>query len=262
MLEAAFWGLVAASALVIGAAVGIWVPISRRIVALIMAFGAGALVSALAFDLTEEAFAQGGTGPTALGLALGGLTFFVGDLLIERGIGGSSGGDANNGPALVLGALLDGLPESIVLGASLIGGLGVSVSFLAAVFASNFPEGLGAARDLREAGRSPGQILLLWVVIALVSAVAAAIGFAALGDMPPRPAAIIQAFAAGAILAMLADTLMSGGIPRGRHRRRPGDGLRLLDRVLPVQRQLKMVWEASPLRPRGSLTTPRRIIGA
>ena len=92
MLEAAFWGLVAASALVIGAAVGIWVPISRRIVALIMAFGSGALVSALAFDLTEEAFNQGGTGPTALGLALGGLTFFVGDLLIERGLGGSSGG--------------------------------------------------------------------------------------------------------------------------------------------------------------------------
>ena len=93
MLEAAFWGLVAASALVIGAAVGIWVPISRRIVALIMAFGSGALISALAFDLTEEAFAQGGTGPTALGLALGGVTFFVGDLLIERGLGGSSAGD-------------------------------------------------------------------------------------------------------------------------------------------------------------------------
>ena len=207
MLEAAFWGLVAASALVIGAAVGIWVPISRRIVALVMAFGSGALVSALAFDLTEEAFNQGGTGPTALGLALGGLTFFVGDLLIERGLGGSAGNEANNGPAIVLGALLDGLPESIVLGASLIGGLGVSVSFLAAVFASNFPEGLGAARDLRDAGRSPGQILLLWVVIALASSVAAAIGFVALGDMAPGPAALIQAFAAGAILAMLADTM-------------------------------------------------------
>jgi ZIP family zinc transporter len=215
MLEAAFWGLVAASALVIGAAVGIWVPISRRIVALIMAFGSGALVSALAFDLTEEAFNQGGTGPTALGLALGGLTFFVGDLLIERGLGGSSGVHANNGPAIVLGALLDGLPESIVLGASLIGGLGVSVSFLAAVFASNFPEGLGAARDLRDAGRSPGQIILLWVVIALASSVAAAIGFVALGDMAAGPAAIIQAFAAGAILAMLADTMFPEAFREG-----------------------------------------------
>ena len=220
MLEAAFWGLVAASALVIGAAVGIWVPISRRVVAMTMAFGAGALVSALSFDLTEEAFAQGGTGPTALGLALGGLTFFIGDVLIERGLGGLTGGKPNNGPAIVLGALLDGLPESIVLGASLIGGLGVSISFLAAVFASNFPEGLGAARDLREAGRSPGQIMLVWVIVALASSVAAAIGFAALGGMPPEPAAFIQAFAAGAILAMLADTLFpeafrDGGIGVG-----------------------------------------------
>ncbi len=207
MLEAAFWGLVAASALVIGAAVGIWVPISRRIVALIMAFGSGALVSALAFDLTAEAFAQGGTGPTALGLALGGVTFFVGDLLIERGLGGSSAGDANGGPAIVLGAVLDGLPESIVLGASLIGGFGVSVSFLAAVFASNFPEGLGASRDLRVGGRSPKWISGLWVAVALISAVAAAIGFVALGKMPPESAAIIQAFAAGAILVLLADNL-------------------------------------------------------
>ena len=220
MLEAAFWGLVAASSLVIGAAVGIWVPISRRIVALIMAFGSGALVSALAFDLTAEAFAQGGTGPTALGLALGGIAFFLGDLAIERGLGGSSPGAANGGPAIVLGALLDGLPESIVLGASLIGGFGVSVSFLAAVFASNFPEGLAASRDLREGGRSPRWIIGLWVGVALVSAVAAAIGYMTLANMPPEAAAIIQAFAAGAILVLLADSLFpeafrDGGIGVG-----------------------------------------------
>jgi zinc transporter, ZIP family len=215
MLEAAFWGLVAASALVIGAAAGIWVPISRRLVALIMAFGAGALVSALAFDLTEEAFNQGGTGPVALGLALGGLTFFLGDLWIDRSLGGSSGEGANGGPALVLGALLDGLPESVVLGASLIGGLGVSVSFLAAVFASNFPEGLGAARDLRDAGRKPGPILLLWVGVALASAVAAAIGYAALDTMTPELSAVIQAFAAGAILCMLADSMFPEAFREG-----------------------------------------------
>ena len=221
MLEAAIWGFVAASALIIGAAVGIWVPISRRVVALIMAFGSGALISALAFDLTEEAFAQGGTGPTALGLALGGVTFFVGDLLIERGLGGSSaGGDNGGGPAIVLGAVLDGLPESIVLGASLIGGFGVSVSFLAAVFASNFPEGLGSSRDLHEGGMSPGRILGLWVVVALASAIAAAIGYTALGELPPEPAAFIQAFAAGAILVLLADNLFpeafrDGGIGVG-----------------------------------------------
>jgi ZIP family zinc transporter len=184
-------------------------------VALIMAFGSGALVSALAFDLTEEAFNQGGTGPTALGLALGGVAFFLGDLAIERGLGGSSGGEAGNGPAIVLGALLDGLPESFVLGASLIGGLGVSVSFLAAVFASNFPEGLGAARDLRDAGRKPGQIMLLWVVVALASGVTAAIGYAAFDTMTPELGAVIEAFAAGAILAMLADTMFPEAFREG-----------------------------------------------
>jgi len=208
MLEAALWGFVAGSALLVGAAIGIWAHISRRIVALVMGFGAGALVSAVSFDLTEEALNLGGAAPTALGLAAGGITFFVGDLLIERreaaaGNGGAGGG----GLPIVLGALLDGLPESIVLGASLLAGGGPSVSFLAAVFVSNLPEGLAGARDLREAGRSPRWIMGLWLAVAVASAVAAAIGFALLGDMPPARAAVIQAFAAGAILAMLADSM-------------------------------------------------------
>ena len=213
MLEAALWGLVAGSALVIGGVIGIWVPVSRRVVALIMGFGAGALISSLAFDRTAEAFAQGGTAPTALGLAAGGLTFFVGDLLIERAGGGAAGAGA--GLAIVLGALLDGLPESIVLGASLLGGLRVSVSVLAAVFASNFPEGLAGARDLRDAGRSPRWIIGLWVAVALASALAAGLGYAVLGEMPPGPGALIQAFAAGAILAMLADSMIPEAFEHG-----------------------------------------------
>jgi ZIP family zinc transporter len=208
MLEAALWGFVAGSALLVGAAIGIWAHISRRIVALVMGFGAGALVSAVSFDLTEEALNLGGAAPTALGLAAGGISFFVGDLLIERRQAASGNvGAGGNGLPIVLGALLDGLPESVVLGASLLSGGGVSVSFLAAVFVSNLPEGVAGARDLREAGRSPGWIMGLWLAIALASAVAAAIGFALLGDMAPAQAAVIQAFAAGAILAMLADSM-------------------------------------------------------
>lgn len=208
MLEAALWGFIAGSALLVGAAIGIWAHISRRIVALVMGFGAGALVSAVSFDLTEEALNLGGAAPTALGLAAGGITFFVGDLLIERRqVEGGNGGAGGNGLPIVLGALLDGLPESVVLGASLLAGGGVSVSFLAAVFVSNLPEGLAGARDLREAGRSPRWIMGLWLAVAVASAVAAAIGFAILGDMAPAQAAVIQAFAAGAILAMLADSM-------------------------------------------------------
>jgi ZIP family zinc transporter len=211
MLEAALWGFVASGALLIGAAIGIWARIPRRIVALVMGFGAGALISAVAFDLTEEAFVLGGTAPTALGLAAGGLTFFFGDLLLERAAaktGGTGRRSSGAGLAIVLGALLDGLPESVVLGASLLGGTGVSASFLAAVFASNLPEGLAGARDLREDGRSPGWILGLWLAVVIASAVAAGLGFSLLGDMAPGPAAIVQAFAAGAIIAMLADSLV------------------------------------------------------
>ncbi len=216
MLEAAAWGFVAASALIFGAVIGIWAHVPRRIVALVMGFGAGALISSLAFDLTAEAFAQGGTGPTALGLAAGGLTFFIGDLLIERaGARNQSATPASGGPAIVLGALLDGIPESIVLGASLIGGLGVSTSFLAAVFASNLPEGLAGARDLREDGHSPAWILALWIGVAVASAIAAGLGFAVLGDMAAGPAAVIQAFAAGAILAMLADSMIPEAFEHG-----------------------------------------------
>jgi zinc transporter, ZIP family len=209
MLEAGLWGLVAASSLVIGAALGIWLPISRRLVALIMGFGAGALVSALSFDLTAEAFAEGGAVLTALGLAAGGLTFFVGDVLLERSARDRHTGKrkAGGGLALLLGVLLDGLPESFVLGASLIGGAGVSPSFLVAVFLSNLPEGLAGARDMREEGGSEGRIMATWIVVALVSGVAAAIGFAFLGTMSGEPLGLSKAFAAGAILTMLADTM-------------------------------------------------------
>jgi ZIP family zinc transporter len=218
MLEAVFWGFIASGALLIGAVIGIWADISRRIVALVMGFGAGALISAVAFDLTAEAFELGGTAPTALGLAGGGLTFFLGDLLLERAAarsGANSRKTGGAGLAIVLGALLDGLPESIVLGASLLGGTGVSASFLAAVFASNLPEGLAGARDLRDSGRRPAWILGLWLAVVIASSVAAGLGFSLLGDMAPEPAAMIQAFAAGAILAMLADSMFPEAFEHG-----------------------------------------------
>lgn len=218
MLEAAFWGFIASGALLIGAAIGIWANLPRRVVALVMGFGGGALISAVSFDLTAEAFALGGTAPTAMGLAAGALAFFVGDLLLERAAargGGTNRKSGGGGLTIVLGALLDGLPESVVLGASLLGGAGVSTSFLAAVFASNLPEGLGAARDLREEGRSPAWIMGLWLAVVIACTLAAGLGYGVLGDMAPGPASLVQAFAAGAILAMLADSLMPEAFEHG-----------------------------------------------
>jgi ZIP family zinc transporter len=218
MVEAAGWGLVAAATLVVGAAVGLWVPIPRRFVALLMGFGAGALTSAVAFDLTEEAFKLGGSGLTAIGLAAGALTFFLGDAAIERWRSIASAGGPHtpsNGLAIVLGALLDGVPESVVLGASLIGGAGVSPSFFAAVVLSNVPEGVGGTRDLHDEGHPPLRIIAIWVAVALASAVAAGIGFALLDEMSSEPLAIAEAFAAGAILTMLADSMFPEAFTQG-----------------------------------------------
>ena len=210
MLEAGLWGLAAASTLVIGALIGLYLPIPRRLVALAMAFGAGALISALSFDLTEEAFNNSNAGIVAPGLALGAVTFYIGNRLISEARRGEGVKPAatSNGLALALGALLDGIPESVVLGSTLLGGAMISVPFLVAVAISNLPEGLSAAADLKREGHAPGWIMRLWIGVALASAVAAALGYGLLGDVGPFWVPLIQAFAAGAILTMLVDTMI------------------------------------------------------
>jgi len=216
VLEAAFWGLVGGVALVVGAVPALLWRTPSRLVGLIMAFGAGVLISAVAFELVGEAFENSGAVPVVAGMAAGAAVFFAGDLLIDRRGGAHrkrSGGQQAGGaaPAIVLGAMLDGIPESVAIGASLVTGGSVGVAMVAAVFLSNVPESLSAATGLRTAGHSGRWILGLWTGVALLSAVAAAVGYVALGSAPPATIAVVQAFAAGAILTMLADTMMPEG---------------------------------------------------
>jgi ZIP family zinc transporter len=220
MLEATFWGFVGGFALLIGAALGLLVGASQRLIGLVMAFGAGVLISALAFELTEEAFRLGGTDAVAIGLAAGGLAFFVGDWIVDHRGGNHrkrSGGEqaGGSGAAIVVGAMLDGIPESVAIGVSLLGGGSVGVAVVAAVFLSNVPESLSAASGLRKAGHSPTWILGLWLAVAVISAVAAGLGYAFLGDASANVIGFIQAFAAGAILTMLADTMMPESFEHG-----------------------------------------------
>jgi zinc transporter, ZIP family len=204
--EAAFWGLIGGLALVLGSLIAL-VPSHRlpgRAVGYVMAFGAGVLISAVSFDLTEEAIDLGGGLAAALGLGAGAATYFAGDRLIDRG----GSGDGEDDPqGIVLGALLDGVPESAAIGLTLLSGGGVSVSFIAAVFISNLPESIAASAELEEA-HSRRWILGLWLGIALASALAAGLGYQLLGDAPDDVIAFVKAFAGGAILCMLADTMV------------------------------------------------------
>ena len=213
MIEALLWGLLGGGALVLGAVVGLGVRFSQRAIGLVMAFGAGVLISAAAFELTEEAFDSGGRDATFAGLAAGALTFFLGDWLVSRAGGGdrkrSQGQQAGaSGAALALGALLDGIPESAAIGISLLEGNGVGIAVVAAVFISNVPESLSAATGLRAAGHSTRWILGLWGGIALASGLASLAGFALLDGASGNTIGGIQAFAAGAIVVMLAQTMV------------------------------------------------------
>lgn len=222
-LEAGWWGLVAGAALLIGAAIGWYVSVPARVIASIMAFGAGVLISALSFDLVDEAERTGGLAATATGFLAGAAAYVAANSVLARrgaqhrkrsGRQPSEGEAKGSGAAIAIGALLDGIPESVVLGLSLIGGGGVGVAVLAAVFISNLPEGLSSAAGMKEAGRSRGYVLGVWGVIALVSGLSAMIGYLTLDGASPFLIAVITAVAAGAILAMIADTMVPEAFER------------------------------------------------
>jgi ZIP family zinc transporter len=214
MAEALLWGLVASSSLLIGGVIALRVDIGTRALGLVMAFGAGVLISAVAYELVEEAFVtSSGEGDIAVGLFLGAGVFFAGDAVIDR-LGGSGrkrssdGQDAGSPLAIVLGIVLDGIPESLVLGLTIVSGGSVSAAFLVAVFLSNLPEAIAATSGLQKKGWSPARILRLWALVMLVSGLAAVVGFEVLDSAAPDTVALVLAFAGGAILTMLADTMM------------------------------------------------------
>jgi zinc transporter, ZIP family len=220
MAAAAGWGAIGASSLLLGAVIGLRIPIPPRVVGLILGFGAGTLISAVAFELTEEAFNLGGADVVTLGLVIGALTYFTGDeLLARRGardrmsMRREHSEDAAN--ALVLGAVLDGIPESAVIGLSLLGGGGVAVPVLAAVFLSNMPESISASTGMRRAGVGARHVLAVWLGVVLISAIAAAAGYGLLEGASDDWIGLIQAFAGGAVLTMLADTMMPEAFKEG-----------------------------------------------
>jgi zinc transporter, ZIP family len=221
-MAAAFgWGLLAASSLVIGALVALRLRISLRAIGLVMGFGAGVLISAVSFDLVGEAAdMSSGQGAIVFGLFAGCGVFFGGDVLIDR-LGGSERKDAEGAGAggsslaIVLGTVLDGIPESMVIGLTIYEGGAVGVAFLVAVFVSNLPEAISSTSGLVSSGWKQARILWMWIAIAVVSALSSLAGYVLFQDTSQDTVAFVLAFAAGAILTMLADTMMPEAFEHG-----------------------------------------------
>jgi zinc transporter, ZIP family len=212
LIRAFGWGALGASALAIGALIAYRLAPGRRTIANVMAIGSGVLIGSVSFELIDEALKTRTVGWVALLVLLGAATFTFGDWLLDRH-GASerkdpSGKQAEGSPlAIVLGSVLDGIPESFVLGLTVLQGA-VSASLFAGIVLSNLPEGMSSSSGLREAGWPLARVMRMWLAVIAASAVAAAAGYLLLDPQTQRTGALVQAFAAGALLAMVADTLL------------------------------------------------------
>ncbi|MDR1664326.1 MAG: ZIP family zinc transporter [Clostridiales bacterium] len=215
MWQALLWGVLTSGSLMLGAVAALRFKISHNVIGFVMAFGVGALISSVCFELVGEAFAESrDILPVAAGLLLGALAFFTGDLLIDR-MGGENRKnmrgahkDKDVGLPILLGTVLDGIPESIVIGMTVVAGGGVSAAMIVAVFLSNIPEGLTSTTGLLASGWKKRSIVGLWAAIVVTSALSAAVGYLVFANTSGVTKAFILSFAGGAILTMLADTMI------------------------------------------------------
>ncbi|MFL5852722.1 MAG: ZIP family metal transporter [Solirubrobacteraceae bacterium] len=216
MMAALGWGALAASSLVIGALIGLVRRWPQRLIGLVLAFGAGALISAVSFDLAQEGAQVGDPGFLGLGLAVGAITYYALNRRVGRPRRGNHrGADKNAGAALALGAFLDGIPEQTVLGIGIATGEGVSVGLLVAIFVSNLPEAIGSSTDMRAAGTRVRAIRRLWALVALICTAATVAGYAIADNVSGNLNAAVDGFAAGALLVMLIDSMIPEAVRKG-----------------------------------------------
>jgi zinc transporter, ZIP family len=222
MINAFFWGFIATFSLFIGGLIGILFKIGKRPLGLIMAFGAGVLLSAVAYELVFKSVkASTGTGASLIGILTGAITFFVIDLLISKmGASGrkniSGVHQENMALPIVLATILDGIPETLVIGMSLLAGGEVGIGMLVAVFISNLPEAIAGTSGMVAGAWKKGRILLLWLLIAVVCALSSMAGYGLLENATPSVISFIQTFAAGAILVMLSNTMIPEAYEHGK----------------------------------------------
>lgn len=222
MLTAFLWGLLATSSLILGGIIATRFSLGKKVLGAIMAFGAGTLISAISYELIFESVKLGkGTGFPAFGLFAGAMTFFFSDKLIEKfGAKDHMEIEVSNSSSrlivpMILAIILDGIPESIVIGLGMFEGGKVSIAMLVAVFISNLPEAIAGTTGMKASKWSKMKILLLWVVIAVVCAGASVAGFSLFRGVPMIWLSFINAFAGGAILIMIANSMIPEAYEHG-----------------------------------------------
>lgn len=222
MLQIILYGVISGLSLVVGAFVGLTFHLKQKVIAAFMAFGSGVLICALTFGLMEEAFRHGGFDAVIIGFLVGGATFISGDYLLHV-YGGRrhkrrqlyQSRRNTSGLAITLGAVLDGIPESIALGIALFNNAATGFLMLVAIFLSNFPESIASLAGLKSEGFSKRRIFFLWVIVGLVGLGVTVASFVFLHDVPKILLGLLEAFAAGAILAMLADSMIPEAYEEG-----------------------------------------------
>jgi zinc transporter, ZIP family len=207
------WGALAASSLVVGALLAFARHWPHQQLGYVLAFGAGALISAVSYELVQEGIDVGGGGSVAIGLAAGAFAYYFADGAVGRrfsagrGMPGRMQGSAP-GPALALGAFLDGIPEQLVLGITVASGQGVGIGLLVAIYVSNLPESIGSSSEMERTGTEHRTILRLWIAVAAVCVLSTMIGYAIADSASDELRAGISGFAAGALLVLLIDSLI------------------------------------------------------
>lgn len=213
MTRALLFAIAASSALLIGGAIGAWWAPPRRLTGVLLAFASGALFAAVAFELFDDAIRWGGAWRTGIAFFAGATVFIAIDTRLERYKEQRHASGAAIGFALLAAVTLDGVPENLAMGVSLVES--ASITLLVAIFASNLPESIVGAQKMRESGLPRHRIMLIWAATATLLTAAAVAGYAALDDMKPEMLAWPLGFAAGAVLASLADTLMPEAYQEG-----------------------------------------------
>ncbi|MCL5794860.1 MAG: ZIP family zinc transporter [Patescibacteria group bacterium] len=221
MIQVIIYGLIGGLSLTIGAITGIVAKFKERTIAAFMAFGSGVLICALSIGLMRQAFSHGGFDAVIIGFLGGAVIYILGDSLLHKYIGRKhkynqkNASTNSNGQAIVLGAILDGIPESIALGISIFSGSGVGILVLAAIILSNFPESISSLVGLKKEKFSNGKIITLWLILGLIFAAITFLSFIFLRILDLNTVGMLESFAAGAILAMLADTMMPEAYEEG-----------------------------------------------